>query len=108
MVGTDGAKKMSQSLNNYISISDTPDNIYGKIMSIPDEVMWEYFTMLTDLGLSEIEDLKNAIINNNENPFNAKKLLGKLIVSELNGEDAARNAESSFENITINKNIRKN
>ena len=104
LVGTDGAKKMSQSLNNYISISDTPDNIYGKIMSIPDEVMWEYFTMLTDLGLSEIEDLKNAIINNNENPFNAKKLLGKLIVSELNGEVAARNAESSFENITINKN----
>ena len=104
LVGTDGAKKMSQSLNNYISISDTPDNIYGKIMSIPDEVMWEYFTMLTDLGLSEIEELKNAIINNNENPFNAKKLLGKLIVSELNGDDAARNAESSFENITINKN----
>lgn len=104
LVGTDGIKKMSQSLNNYISISDTPDNIYGKIMSIPDEVMWEYFTMLTDLGLSEIEDLKNAIIKNNENPFNAKKLLGKLIVSELNGEDAARNAESSFENITINKN----
>ena len=104
LVGTDGAKKMSQSLNNYISISDTPDNIYGKIMSIPDEVMWEYFTMLTDLGLSEIEELKNAIINNNENPFNAKKLLGKLIVSELHGEDAARNAESSFENITINKN----
>ena len=104
LVGTDGAKKMSQSLNNYISISDTPDNIYGKIMSIPDEVMWEYFTMLTDLGLSEIEDLKNAINNNNENPFNAKKLLGKLIVSELNGDEAARNAESSFENITINKN----
>ena len=104
LVGTDGAKKMSQSLNNYISISDTPDNIYGKIMSIPDEVMWEYFTMLTDLGLSEIEELKNAIINNNENPFNAKKLLGKLIVSELHGEDPARNAESSFENITINKN----
>ncbi len=104
LVGTDGAKKMSQSLNNYISISDTPDNIYGKIMSIPDEVMWEYFTMLTDLGLSEIEDLKNAINNNNENPFNAKKLLGKLIVSELNGDDAARNAESSFESITINKN----
>ena len=104
LVGTDGTKKMSQSLNNYISISDTPDNIYGKIMSIPDEVMWEYFTMLTDLGLSEIEDLKNAINNNSENPFNAKKLLGKLIVSELNGDDAANNAESSFENITINKN----
>lgn len=104
LVGTDGTKKMSQSLDNYISISDTSENIYGKIMSIPDEVMWEYFTMLTDLTLSEIEDLKNAINDKNENPFNAKKLLGKLIVTELNGEDEADNAQLSFENLTINKN----
>jgi len=104
LVGTDGTKKMSQSLDNYISISDTSENIYGKIMSIPDEVMWEYFTMLTDLTLSEIEDLKNAINDKNENPFNVKKLLGKLIVTELNGEDEADNAQLSFENLTINKN----
>jgi tyrosyl-tRNA synthetase len=104
LVGTDGTKKMSQSLDNYISISDTSENIYGKIMSIPDEVMWEYFTMLTDLTLSEIEDLKNAINDKNENPFNTKKLLGKLIVTELNGEDEADNAQLSFENLTINKN----
>ncbi len=104
LVGTDGTKKMSQSLDNYISISDTSENIYGKIMSIPDEVMWEYFTMLTDLTLSEIDDLKNAINDKNENPFNAKKLLGKLIVTELNGEDEANNAQLSFENLTINKN----
>ena len=104
LVGTDGTKKMSQSLDNYISISDTSENIYGKIMSIPDEVMWEYFTMLTDLTLSEIDDLKKAINDNNENPFNAKKLLGKLIVTELNGEDEANNAQLSFENLTINKN----
>jgi len=104
LVGTDGTKKMSQSLDNYISISDTSENIYGKIMSIPDEVMWEYFTMLTDLTLSEIEDFKNAINDKNENPFNTKKLLGKLIVTELNGEDEANNAQLSFENLTINKN----
>jgi tyrosyl-tRNA synthetase len=104
LVGTDGTKKMSQSLDNYISISDTSENIYGKIMSIPDEVMWEYFTMLTDLTLSEIDDLKNAINDKNENPFNVKKLLGKLIVTELNGEDEADNAQLSFENLTINKN----
>ena len=48
LVGTDGKKKMSQSLDNYISVTDTPSNIYGKIMSIPDELMWDYFTMLTD------------------------------------------------------------
>jgi len=104
LVGTDGTKKMSQSLDNYISISDTSENIYGKIMSIPDEVIWEYFTMLTDLTLSEIDDLKNSIKNENENPFNVKKLLGRLIVTELNGEGEANNAQLSFENLTINKN----
>jgi len=104
LVGTDGAKKMSQSLDNYISISDTPENIYGKIMSIPDEVMWEYFTMLTDLEMSEIESLKKDITNENENPFNAKKLLGRLIVTELYNESKASEAEGSFKNLTINKN----
>ena len=54
LVGTDGNKKMSQSLDNYISITDTPNNIFGKIMSIPDKIMWEYFIMLTDLDLSLI------------------------------------------------------
>jgi tyrosyl-tRNA synthetase len=107
LVGTDGSKKMSQSLDNYISISDDPENIYGKIMSIPDEVMWEYFTMLTDLDLLEIEDIKKSINNNNENPFNAKKLLGKLIVTELYSDQDANIAETSFENITINKNAPK-
>jgi len=104
LVGTDGTKKMSQSLDNYISISDTPENIYGKIMSIPDEVMWEYFTMLTDLEMSEIESLKKDITNENENPFNAKKLLGRLIVAELYNESKASEAEDSFKNLTINKN----
>ena len=104
LVGTDGTKKMSQSLDNYISISDTPENIYGKIMSIPDEVMWEYFTMLTDLEMSEIESLKKEITNANENPFNAKKLLGRLIVTELHNESKASEAEGSFKNLTINKN----
>ena len=107
LVGTDGSKKMSQSLDNYISISDDPENIYGKIMSIPDEVMWEYFTMLTDLDLLEIEDIKKSINNDNENPFNAKKLLGKLIVTELYSDQDANIAETSFENITINKNAPK-
>ena len=104
LVGTDGTKKMSQSLDNYISISDTPENIYGKIMSIPDEVMWEYFTMLTDLEMSEIESLKKDITNENENPFNAKKLLGRLIVTELYNESKSSEAEDSFKNLTINKN----
>jgi len=105
LVGTDGKKKMSQSLNNYISITDTPENIYGKIMSIPDEIMWDYFTMLTDLELEEINDLKDAVNKEKENPFEVKKRLGNFVVTELYDHNLAKTAQESFENITINKNI---
>ena len=108
LVGTDGSKKMSQSLNNYISISDSPENIFGKIMSIPDEIMWDYFTMLTDLEISEIADLRNNVDKGKTNPFEYKKMLGKLIVSEIYDENSASAAESTFENITINKNLPEN
>ena len=108
LVGTDGSKKMSQSLNNYISISDKPENIFGKIMSIPDEIMWDYFTMLTDLEISEITDFKKNVDKGKTNPFDYKKMLGKLIVTEIYDENNAEAAESSFENITINKNLPEN
>ena len=105
LVGTDGKKKMSQSLNNYISVTDIPSNIYGKIMSIPDEVMWDYFMMLTDYQLDEIQKMKTNIENGSINPFNIKKILGELIVTELYNADLAKEASISFENITINKDI---
>ena len=105
LVGTDGSKKMSQSLNNYISISDSPENIFGKIMSIPDEIMWDYFTMLTDLEISEIDNFRKNVDKGKTNPFDYKKMLGKLIVSEIYDENSALVAESTFENITINKNL---
>ena len=108
LVGTDGSKKMSQSLNNYISISDSPENIFGKIMSIPDEIMWDYFTMLTDLEISEIDNLRKNVDKGKTNPFDYKKMLGKLIVSEIYDENSALVAESTFENITINKNLPEN
>ena len=108
LVGTDGSKKMSQSLNNYISISDTPENIFGKVMSIPDEIMWDYFTMLTDLKISEIAEFRKNVDKGKTNPFDYKKMLGKLIVSEIYDENNAEAAESSFENITINKNLPEN
>ena len=108
LVGTDGSKKMSQSLNNYISISDSPENIFGKIMSISDEIMWDYFTMLTDLEISEIADFRKNVDKGKTNPFDYKKMLGKLIVSEIYDENSALVAESTFENITINKNLPEN
>ena len=108
LVGTDGSKKMSQSLNNYISISDSPENIFGKIMSIPDKIMWDYFTMLTDLEISEIDNFRKNVDKGKTNPFDYKKMLGKLIVSEIYDENSALVAESTFENITINKNLPEN
>ena len=108
LVGTDGSKKMSQSFNNYISISDNPENIFGKIMSIPDEIMWDYFTMLTDLEISEIANFRKNVDKGKTNPFDYKKMLGKLIVSEIYDENSALVAESTFENITINKNLPEN
>ena len=105
LIGTDGKKKMSQSYDNYISISDTPENIFGKIMSIPDETMWDYFLMLTDLELDVINEYKSNVENDNENPFNLKKMLGELIITELFDNDAAAKAANSFENVTVNKNI---
>ena len=105
LIGTDGKKKMSQSYDNYISISDTPENIFGKIMSIPDETMWDYFLMLTDLELDVIDEYKSNVENDKENPFNLKKMLGELIITELFNNDEAAKAANSFENVTVNKNI---
>tara|TARA_B100001559_G_scaffold42235_1_gene31191 strand:- start:224 stop:1399 length:1176 start_codon:yes stop_codon:yes gene_type:complete len=105
LVGTDGKKKMSQSLNNYISVSDTPENIYGKIMSIPDDVMWDYFVMLSDLELDEINETKQLVKTEQMNPFDVKKSLGKIITNELFDEELSKKAEESFNSITINKNI---
>ena len=105
LIGTDGKKKMSQSYDNYISISDTPENIFGKIMSIPDETMWDYFLMLTDLDLDVIDEYKSNVENDKDNPFNLKKMLGELIITELFSNDDASKAANSFENVTVNKNI---
>ena len=105
LIGTDGKKKMSQSYDNYISISDTPENIFGKIMSIPDETMWDYFLMLTDLELDVINEYKSNVENDKENPFNLKKMLGELIITELFNNNEAAKAANSFENVTVNKNI---
>ena len=106
LIGTDGKKKMSQSLNNYISVSEKPETIFGKIMSIPDEVMWDYFLMLTNLPLNDIDEMKQNI-DSGENPFEYKKQLGQLIVQDIYSKDDASDALEAFQNITINKNIPK-
>ncbi len=105
LIGTDGVKKMSQSFNNYISIKDTPKSIFGKLMSIPDEAMWEYYILLTDLSIEEIDELRNQVSSGTSNPFEIKKDLGKFIIQELFSNSEAEKAFDSFSSITIDKNV---
>lgn len=99
--GLDGVQKMSKSLNNYIGIFDAPDEMFGKVMSIGDELMWEWYELLTDVSVSEIERMKTA----NENPRNLKVNLAKLIITDFHSPEAATEAENEFTRRFVNKEI---
>ena len=90
--GLDGVQKMSKSLNNYIGIDEAPNEMFGKVMSISDELMWEYYELLTDLVPSEIETLKST----DENPRNLKVKLAKFIIRDFHSAEAAEAAEADF------------
>ncbi len=92
LVGTDGTRRMGKSLGNYIGVAEAPDAMFGKVMSIPDEPMRQYFTLLTDLEPAAID----ALLAPGVNPRDAKETLGKLIVSEYHGADAADAAAANF------------
>ncbi len=87
--GLDGVQKMSKSLNNYIGIADAPDDMFGKIMSISDELMWRYFELLSFESMSVINDYKEKCSSGQENPRNVKFELAKEIVGRFNGGKAA-------------------
>jgi tyrosyl-tRNA synthetase len=99
LVGTDGVEKMSKSLGNYIAILDTPNEKFGKIMSMPDETMFTYFECLTDFNL---DDIKKEIKNN---PRDTKIKLAKEIITWLNSEDEANKAEQDFLQKFVKKEI---
>ncbi len=90
LVGTDGTEKMSQSLGNYISVIDTPNDMFGKTMSIPDELMPNYFELVTDVPLDEVKELLKG------HPRDAKMRLGYETVAIYHGVDAAREAQEYF------------
>lgn len=93
--GLDGVQKMSKSLGNYIGIADAPDDMFGKIMSISDELMWRYFELLSFRPWSEIEDLKRQV-GEGLNPRDAKFQLGEEIVTRFHDPAAARAAKEAF------------
>lgn len=97
--GTDGAQKMSKSLGNYIGINEPPAEIFGKVMSISDELMWRYYELLTDLSLSEIKALRERAQSGEEHPRDLKVDLGKHIITDFHSADAANAAEEEFNRI---------
>jgi tyrosyl-tRNA synthetase len=92
LVGTDGHRRMGKSLGNYIGVAEPPNEQFGKIMSIPDEPLRQYFTLLTDLPAAEIDRLLSSQIN----PRDAKEILGKTIVAHYWGQAAAEAAANQF------------
>ncbi|MBN2694077.1 tyrosine--tRNA ligase [bacterium] len=90
-------KKMSKSLGNYVGIAEEPSEIFGKILSITDELMWRYYDLLSFKSIDEIENLKKGALDGSINPKNAKVMLAKEIVERFHGSQAAEKAAEDFE-----------
>jgi len=97
LVGTDGVRKMSKSYGNYIALKDDPKDMFGKIMSISDELMYDYYILLTDKTPQEVEQLKHDISIGTLHPMEAKKHLAYIIVSRFHSEEKAKEAKEFFE-----------
>ena len=94
--GTDGVQKMSKSLNNAIGIPEPAAEMYGKLMSISDPLMWSYWTLLTDLKQSDVDALRAAVASGAEHPMEVKKRLARTIVSGFHSADAAQKADENW------------
>jgi tyrosyl-tRNA synthetase len=94
--GTDGVQKMSKSYGNYIGISEPPQEIYGKVMSISDDLMWRYYELLTDVKVPEIEQMKADAASGKQHPMQLKKALARRIVQNFHGEQAAAAADENW------------
>lgn len=101
--GTDGVQKMSKSLGNYIGINEPPSEIFGKVMSISDNLMWRYFELLTDLTLEEIAALRESTKSGERNPRDIKVELAKRIIADFHSKEDAIRAEEEFVRIFRNK-----
>jgi len=97
LIGTDGHQKMSKSLKNHIGIAEPPQEIYGKVMSIPDPLILDYFELVTDVPEEEIAEFKKHLETRSVNPMNLKKRLAHEIVRQFHGKQAADEAQKYFE-----------
>ena len=105
LVGTDGTQKMSKSLGNYIGVEDHPNDMYGKVMSLQDGLMIEYFEYLTDVVDEEIREMRKALEGGSVNPMELKKRLAREVTTEFHGPEDARKAEEHFERVVQRKEV---
>jgi len=103
--GLDGVNKMSKSLNNYIGIDEDPNEMFGKVMSISDDLMWKYYELLTDTTVDEINVLKFKCESGEENPRDLKVNLAKSIIRDFHSEQAADDAEEEFNRRFVKKEV---
>jgi tyrosyl-tRNA synthetase len=99
LVGLDGSRKMSKSLGNYVGITEAPQEMFGKLMSIPDNLMWSYYELLTDHSPQVIEALKKDVAQGKSHPMEAKMRLAQEVIGAFHGEDAARKAAENFQRV---------
>jgi tyrosyl-tRNA synthetase len=96
LTGTDGSQKMSKSLGNYIGVAEPPEEIYGKVMSIPDNLIMEYFELVTDVPDEELEEFRQRLNHETVNPMELKKRLAREIITQLYSQKEAAEAEEHF------------
>ena len=104
--GTDGIVKMSKSYPEHcISLTEDPNNMYGKLMSIPDNLIYRYYELLTDISNAQLEEIKATLLNKSANPRDLKMKLAKTIVKQYYGEEIAQKAEDEFVNVVQKKGV---
>ena len=104
LVGLDGVNKMSKSLNNYIGVTDEPNQMYAKTLSISDELMWEWYKLLSTKSLKEIDELKKGVENGTIHPKEVKEALALEITARFHDENLAKKAKEEFDKIhSLNK-----
>jgi tyrosyl-tRNA synthetase len=99
LVGLDGERKMSKSLGNYVGITEAPGEMFGKMMSIPDELMWQYYELVTDRTPQEISELKKEVQAEKLHPMDAKMRLAEEVVGDFQGAEAGRRAAGNFQRV---------
>ena len=99
LVGLDGQRKMSKSLGNYVGITEPPNEMFGKMMSIPDDLMWSYYELLTDRVPKEIAAMQNEVSSGKLHPMDAKMRFAEEVISDFHGKEAAHKAAENFQRV---------